>query len=156
VRCRDEDSLLRLAYEDLRALLGSLGVPVDSCLERLEQYGALLQQEAAKWNITKYRKAHEVVLYHLVDSLQSLRCPGTEGVYEVIDVGTGAGSPGVPCALATSDEALRELCGTFVEALRYRLRGRDSEHAVLVIRLCSAPDERYPRSAARMRRQPLG
>ena len=244
----DEDGLLRLANEDLRALLESLGVSADSCVEPLEQYRLLLQEEAAKWNITKYRKTHEIILYHFVDSLQALKCEGLERECEVIDVGTGAGLPGVPCAsvrpgwritlldssekhgrflgvvaqrllpdrarvivdraevtahrdsergrydlvlaravaplpillelalpflkpsglflahrgaawqkdLAVSAKAIETLCGEFVGAHRYRLRGRDREHGVLVVRLSSPPDDRYPRSAARIRREPLG
>jgi 16S rRNA (guanine527-N7)-methyltransferase len=228
-------------------LLESVGAPVDRCLEQLERYRVLLQAEAARTNITKYRKPDEIVLYHFVDSLQALRCAGIARDGEVIDVGTGAGLPGVPCAiarpgwritlldsrqrrgrllekvawellygrarvvlgraetsahsasergrydlvlaravaplpilleitlaflkpggllvthrgaawredLAMSGVALDALWGQFVEALPYRLRAREAEHAVLVVRLSSLPDPRYPRSPSRIRRKPL-
>jgi 16S rRNA (guanine527-N7)-methyltransferase len=56
----------------------------------------------AKWNrvhnLTSVRDPEQMVTLHLLDSLSLL--PHLEGAHRVADIGTGAGFPGVPLALA--------------------------------------------------------
>ncbi len=84
----------------LRETLTEVGAAVEPCLEQLWVYLGFLQREGEKRNISKYRTQDEILTYHFVDSLQVLRFEGIVGMERVIDIGTGPGLPGIPCALA--------------------------------------------------------
>jgi 16S rRNA (guanine527-N7)-methyltransferase len=58
-------------------------------------YDALM--EANRWmNLTSIREERDVVLKHFIDSLTCLLADPLEGDLRVIDVGCGAGFPGLP------------------------------------------------------------
>jgi len=83
----------------LRRTLADIGAAVEPCLEHLTTFSALLQHEAQNRNITKYTTLDEITIFHFVDSLQALRFPFLRGDERVVDIGTGPGLPGIPCAL---------------------------------------------------------
>lgn len=88
--------------DDLREVLGnglsSLGVEASAAqLDRLIQYLGLLEKWGRTYNLTAIRDARSAVDLHLLDSLLVL--PHLEGVRHVLDVGTGAGLPGIPLAI---------------------------------------------------------
>ena len=72
--------------------------------ENAEQTFCQLLELLAKWNkvynLTAVRDINEMVVLHLTDSLAPL--PFVEGS-QVLDVGTGAGFPGLPMAIARPD-----------------------------------------------------
>jgi 16S rRNA (guanine527-N7)-methyltransferase len=74
----------------------------DSLFESLSEYVALLLKWNKTYNLTNIIQPDEVVLKHLIDSLAI--GPYLHG-QRIIDVGTGAGLPGIPLALAYPDKA---------------------------------------------------
>lgn len=73
----------------------------DESLAKLEHYLQLI----AKWNrvhnLTAVREPDQMVPLHLLDSLSVL--PHVLGAKSILDVGTGAGLPGIPLSIARPD-----------------------------------------------------
>ena len=78
-------------------LRGMQQLKLDFAPDQLIQYLALLHKWNQAYNLTAIRDLHSMVTLHLLDSLAIL--PMIHGT-RILDVGTGAGLPGVPLALA--------------------------------------------------------
>ncbi|HQP97525.1 MAG TPA: 16S rRNA (guanine(527)-N(7))-methyltransferase RsmG [bacterium] len=90
-------------YGELCDFLTCLSIPVDIYIPVLDLYSQMLQTEAERRNITKYHTAEEIIQYHFIDSLQVLRWRHIPLAPKVIDIGTGPGLPGIPCAIVHPD-----------------------------------------------------
>lgn len=85
----------------LRQGLLALELPADGgCAERLLRYLALLEKWNRVYNLTGVRDMPTMVTSHLLDSLSVH--PFITGRY-LLDVGSGAGLPGLPLAVAMPD-----------------------------------------------------
>lgn len=77
--------------------LAELGLQLSAQTQgRLLQYVALLTKWNRTYNLTAIREPSRVVSHHLLDSVAVL--PHLHGV-SVVDVGSGAGLPGIPLAI---------------------------------------------------------
>ncbi|HLT43803.1 MAG TPA: 16S rRNA (guanine(527)-N(7))-methyltransferase RsmG [Luteimonas sp.] len=85
---------LRAALEAGLAALGSERALADPLLA----YLALLQRWNATYNLTAIRDPEQMVTLHLLDSLAIV--PHVAGISRLADLGTGAGLPGIPLAIA--------------------------------------------------------
>ena len=83
----------------LHAAIGEL-LAGEPPIEALVDYLALLHRWNRAFNLSAVRDPREMVTRHLLDSLTPL--PYLEGE-QLLDVGTGAGLPGIPLALCRPD-----------------------------------------------------
>lgn len=101
----------------LKKECAELGVNLsDAKCSQFKRYYELLTEWNKKINLTRITEPEEVVIKHFVDSLTLLKyCDIPKGA-KIIDVGTGAGFPGVPLKIARPDIEL-----TLLDSLNKRL-----------------------------------
>lgn len=73
----------------------------DSQIERLLDYLILLEKWNKSYNLTAIHGLEKMLAYHLLDSLAIY--PALKGYQNALDVGSGAGLPGIPLAIAMPD-----------------------------------------------------
>jgi 16S rRNA (guanine527-N7)-methyltransferase len=87
---------------ELRAGSEALGLRLhQSQHDQLLEYLQLLDKWNQVYNLTSIRGMPRMLAYHLLDSLSLL--PSLTGCRKVLDVGSGAGLPGIPLAIAMPD-----------------------------------------------------
>lgn len=107
----------RCVRERLQAGLERLGVAADGVtLDRLARYHALLTEWNARIDLTAVLEPEEMVDRHYLDSAAPLALGLISQGARVIDVGTGAGLPGIPLCILRPD-----LRVTLLDAQRKRV-----------------------------------
>ena len=87
----------------LRAGLPGLGLSLpDGADERLCDFGCAVVEQNQVMNLTAITEPDQVARLHLLDCLTVLKCADLAGK-KLIDVGCGAGFPGVPLKIACPD-----------------------------------------------------
>lgn len=95
-----ESSLSSLLQESS----AEIGAPLNS--EQVELFMVYLQQLQTwnqSFNLTRITVNEEIVIKHFVDSLAALMATDIEVGSQLLDVGTGAGFPGIPLKIARPD-----------------------------------------------------
>lgn len=91
--------------EELRKAFEQLGIPVEE--EIIKQYEAYMEG-ILRWNeninLTAIKDRDEFVIKHFVDSLLCCNFPEYINGESVVDMGTGAGFPGVPLAIISPEK----------------------------------------------------
>ena len=85
--------------------------------EKFNIYLKLLLEWNEKINLTAITDPHEAVIKHFVDSISFIKSHNIKPGAKVIDVGTGAGFPGVPLKIMRPDIKL-----TLLDGLNKRLK----------------------------------
>lgn len=81
----------------LEEAANAYGLPMSADERALfSRYYMLLMQGNQKTNLTAITAPKEVAIKHIIDSLTALRGADFSGMPQVVDVGTGAGFPGLP------------------------------------------------------------
>ena len=102
--------------------LERLGLPLDAqTQERLTRFGAAVIEKNRVMNLTAITEPAAVAELHLLDSLTLLKALPLAGK-SLLDVGTGAGFPGVPLKLAEPSIRL-----TLLDSLQKRMRWLEDE-----------------------------
>lgn len=112
----------------LDAGLRALGIALDeAAIARLIDYVELLERWNAAYNLTAVRDPAEMVTRHLIDSLAIL--PHVSGA-TLADLGSGAGLPGIPLAIAAParETLLVDSNGKKARFLREAVRRLDLKH----------------------------
>jgi len=66
----------------------------------LIEFNEFLQKENTKYNLTAITEPEEVAIRHFLDSLYLAELDSFQAATNVIDIGSGAGFPGIPLAIA--------------------------------------------------------
>lgn len=114
--------------------LRAMGVNLDARQEiRLLDYLALIGKWNRTYNLTAIHEPERMLTHHLLDSLSIL---GQVGPGPLLDVGSGAGLPGIPLAIARPDlkitllDASQKRCGFMQQAaIELQLRNVSVVHA---------------------------
>ena len=103
----------------------AIGVPLDpEQAELLQRFTDLLQEAAARVNLTAIRERGQVWVKHHLDSLTAARVIPPQARGTAVDIGSGAGFPGVPLAIARPGlqvvlvESVRRKAAFLEEAVR--------------------------------------
>lgn len=98
--------------KELLPLCEKFGLLLDyTALSQLERYGNMLLEYNEKVNLTAITEPREVLYKHFYDCLLFLKNTPLKGGNAVIDVGTGAGFPGLVLKIACPDINLTLLDG---------------------------------------------
>ncbi|NLY29066.1 MAG: 16S rRNA (guanine(527)-N(7))-methyltransferase RsmG [Firmicutes bacterium] len=95
----------------------SMGIEISPEAEVLfEKHAALLEEWNQKLNLTRIPK-EEMADKHFLDSLSVLLVPEVEKAGKVVDIGSGAGFPGIPLKIVCPDMQM-----TLVDSLGKRIK----------------------------------
>ena len=103
--------------QELERASALYGLPLNA--KQIENFGIyyrLLIEWNAKMNLTAITEPREVAVKHIVDSLTALRGIEERDSLRLIDVGTGAGFPGIPLKIVRPDLKL-----TLLDSLKKRV-----------------------------------
>ena len=90
--------------EELQQILLQYGFPLEPVqLDQFVIYWRELKRWNSRMNMTSIREDREIIIKHFLDSLSVLQCFDIKPGDSVIDIGTGAGFPGLPIKIYIPD-----------------------------------------------------
>ncbi len=99
--------------ELLKAEADKIGIKLDeNALDRLDKYSEMLIETNKTLNLTAITEPDEILYKHFIDSLSLLTVIELKDGAKVIDVGTGAGFPGVVLLITRPDLKITLMDGT--------------------------------------------
>lgn len=102
---------------DFTELAAGFGVELTAPqVAKLRRYGELLIEWNEKINLTAITAPEEIEVKHFLDSLLLIAAAEVKSGASMIDVGTGAGFPSLPCKIARDD-----ICLTMLDSLNKRI-----------------------------------
>ncbi len=103
--------------QKLRELCKNINITLDeTALERFRIYMNLVLEWNEKINLTAITDRDEFIIKHFYDSITLLSCTDIKNGAKVIDIGTGAGFPGIPLLIVRPDIKL-----TLLDSLNKRI-----------------------------------
>ena len=108
------------------AAMGLTGQVPESSPALLARYGSMMLEKNQVMNLTAIRESDQAARLHMLDSAALLRCADLQGGKTLIDVGTGAGLPGMALKILVPD-----LSVTLLDSLQKRLDWLDEVAAAL-------------------------
>lgn len=103
--------------EEMEKLVEQYDLTIDSnAVSRFDVFSALLVSWNEKMNLTAITEPDEIVIKHFIDCLMILKYVDIEKGAKCVDVGCGAGFPGLPLLIASPGIEM-----TFNDALKKRL-----------------------------------
>ncbi len=118
----ENQALLRTSCEQMGVKL------TDGMVRQFQTYLSLLLEWNQKMNLTAITEPKEVIQKHFVDCLSVLPYLQLQGRERMIDVGTGAGFPGIPIKIACPHLQL-----TLLDALQKRITFLETVTAQLAL-----------------------
>ncbi|GAA0226066.1 16S rRNA (guanine(527)-N(7))-methyltransferase RsmG [Metaclostridioides mangenotii] len=101
----------------LKSGIEGFGIDVDeSMLDKFSNYREILVEWNQKMNLTGIEEEKEVFIKHFLDSISSVKNGYIKDGISIIDVGTGAGFPGIPLRVCLKDIKL-----TLLDSLNKRI-----------------------------------
>lgn len=133
---------MSLMRDTLLAGLQEMGLPTEEA-DTLCAFGEAVVKQNEVMNLTAITEPSAVAKLHLLDSLSVLKCADLKGK-TLIDVGCGAGFPGVPVAIACRDAkvTLLDSLGKRMAWLEPTLKGLGVEAACITARAEEAVADR--------------
>ena len=86
-------------------------------LEQLALFYDYLESENRHYNLTAIEEPEQVVIRHFVDSLALQQVPAFQQAKTILDVGSGAGFPGIPLAICNPNKKF-----VLLDSLQKRVR----------------------------------
>ncbi|MFH1861053.1 MAG: 16S rRNA (guanine(527)-N(7))-methyltransferase RsmG [bacterium] len=116
------------SFDQLEELSSMMGIALNKTqIDQFSSYLALLVQEAQRVNITGIRDEEEIITKHFLDSLSCVMAMKLTPDMKVLDVGSGAGFPGVPLKIYAPEIQLTVLDSSQKHLnFLYKLRGSPS------------------------------
>lgn len=88
----------------LSDIASRIGIEISELqLEQFQKYYNLLLEKNKVMNLTAITEERDVVIKHFIDSISILQYYSLQKIEKVIDIGTGAGFPGIPLAIMLPD-----------------------------------------------------
>lgn len=118
-------------------------IDIEDALTKVEAYMDRILEKNQSINLTTIMEREDFILKHLIDSLTAVKKPYFNNVTKIVDIGTGAGFPGVPLAILFPSI---EFC--LVDAIKKKLLVIDEVCAELQIKnvkICHARAEDFGR-----------